>query len=53
METDKTRIIQLESELEELRSRMDYVYRALGLTGDEEQDELRQRVTIPAPAPKG
>jgi len=50
-DTDKTRIAQLERELSELRTRVDYIYRTFGLTGEEVQDELRQRVTMPAPAP--
>lgn len=50
-DTDKIRIAQLERDLETLRARVDYIYRTFGLTGEEGQDELRQRVTLPAPAP--
>lgn len=48
--TDKERIVQLERELEELQVRVDFLFKTFGLTGKETEDELRQRVTIPAPA---
>lgn len=49
--SDKERMAQLEKELSALQVRVDFLFKTFGLTGRETDDELRQRVTIPAPAP--
>ena len=49
--SDKERITQLERELSDLQVRVDFLFKTFGLTGKETEEELRSRVTIPAPAP--
>ncbi len=49
--SDKDRIVQLERELSELQVRVDFLFKTFGLTGKETEEDLKQRVTIPAPAP--
>lgn len=49
--TDKERITQLEHQLSQLQVRVDFLFKTFGLTGKETEDDLRSRVTIPAPAP--